>query len=258
MRPLLEAALKATRAGETVALATIVRAQGSTPRATGAKMLVFRDGTIKGTIGGGEMERRVIEEAKSALESGQPRMVHYSFREVEQGDVGVCGGENDVFIDVIGPSKELLIIGAGHVGQAVAQLGEFLGMDCIVFDTRPEYANQERFPRARQIIVGPVGQELGQYPITRQSYVDIVTRGHLQDSEALEVVVRSPAAYIGMIGSRRKTLRVLEMMKAQGIEQELLDRVHAPIGLEIGAETPEEIAVSIMGQIIATMRCGAR
>ena len=254
MRQWLEAALEATRAGETVALATIVRAQGSTPRATGTKMLVFRDGTIKGTIGGGEMERRVIEEAQSALESGQPRMVHYTFREVEQGDVGVCGGENVVFIDVIGPSKELLIVGAGHVGQAVAQLGEFLGMDCIVFDTRPEYANQERFPRARQIIVGPVGQELGQYPITRQSYVVIVTRGHVQDAEALNAVIHSPAAYIGMIGSHRKTGRVFEAMKAQGVEQALLDRVHAPIGLEIGAETPEEIAVSIVGQIIAVMR----
>lgn len=253
MRQLLEAALEATRNGETVALATIVRAQGSTPRATGTKMLVLRDGSIKGTIGGGEMERRVIEEAKAALESGQPRVAHYTFREVEQGDVGVCGGENDVFIDIIGPSKELLIVGAGHVGQAVAQLGEFLGMDCAVFDTRPEFANQERFLRARQIIVGDIGKELSKYPISRQSYVVIVTRGHLQDAEALAAVIRSPAAYIGMIGSRRKTLRVLEMMKAQSIEQELLDRVHAPIGLEIGAETPEEIAVSIMGQIIATM-----
>ena len=184
-------------------------------------------------------------------------MVHYTFREVEQGDVGVCGGENDVFIDVIGPSKELLIVGAGHVGQAVAQLGEFLGMDCIVFDTRPEYANQERFPLARQIIVGPVGQELGQYPITRQSYVVIVTRGHVQDAEALSAVIHSPAAYIGMIGSQRKTGRVFEAMQAQGVEQALLDRVHAPIGLEIGAETPEEIAVSIVGQIIAVMRSKA-
>jgi len=244
----------ATRTGETVALATIVRAQGSTPRATGAKMLVFRDGTIKGTIGGGEMERRVIEESRAALESGQPRMVHYTFREVEQGNVGVCGGENDVFIDVIGSSKELLIVGAGHVGQAVAQLGEFLGMDCVVFDTRPEYANQERFPRARQTLIGEIGQELAKYPISRQSYIVIATRGHLQDAEALAAVIRSPAAYIGMIGSRRKTLRVFEMMKAQGIEQELLDRVHAPIGLDIGAETPEEIAVSIVGQIIAEMR----
>lgn len=253
MRQLLEAALQATRTGETVALAIIVRAQGSTPRATGAKMLVFRDGSIKGALGGGEMEQRVIEEAKAALETGQPRLIHYTFREVEQGDVGVCGGENDVYVDVIGPSKELLIVGAGHVGQAVAELGAFLGMDCVVLDNRAEYANPGRFPRARQIIVGEVGQELSKYPISRQSYVVIVTRGHLQDSEALAAVIHSPAAYIGMIGSRRKTTRVYEMIKAQGIGQELLERVHAPIGLDIGAETPEEIAISILGQIISTM-----
>jgi len=254
MRQLLKVALEATRNGETVALATIVRAQGSTPRAVGAKMLVLRDETIKGTIGGGEMEARVIEEARAALQSGQPRLMHYTFREVEEGGVGICGGENDVFIDVIAPSKELLVVGAGHVGQAVAELGAFLGMDCAVLDHRAEYANRERFPRAKQIIVGDVAQTLHGYPITCQTYVVIVTRGHAQDTDALDAVIRSPAAYIGMIGSRQKTARVLEAMKALGVEQELIDRVHAPIGLEIGAETPEEIAVSIVGQIIAVMR----
>ena len=254
MRQLLEAALEATRNGETVALATIVRAQGSTPRATGAKMLVFRDGTIQGTVGGGEMEGRVIQEALAALETGQPRMTHYTYREVEEASVGICGGENDVFIDVLGPAKELLIVGAGHVGQAVAELGAFLGMDCVVMDHRAEFANQQRFPRARQILVGDVVQSLRQYPINRQTYVVIVTRGHVQDTDALGAVIHSPAAYIGMIGSRRKTGRVFEAMKAQGIEQALIDRVHAPIGLEIGAETPEEIAVSIVGQMIAVMR----
>ena len=215
MRQLFEAALEAIRKGETVALATIVRAQGSTPRATGAKMLVLRDGTIRGTIG---------------------------------------GGENDVFIDVLGPAKELLIVGAGHVGQAVAELGAFLGMDCIVLDHRPEFANQQRFPRATQILVGDTVQSLRQYLITRQTYIVIVTRGHVQDTNALGAVIHSPAAYIGMIGSRRKTTRVMEAMKALGVEQALLDRVCAPIGLKIGAETPEEIAVSIIGQIIAVMR----
>ena len=254
MRQLFEAALEAMRKGETVALATIVRAQGSTPRATGAKMLIFRDGTIKGTIGGGEMEGRVIQEALAALETGQPRLTHYTYRETEEGGVGICGGENDVFIDVLGPAKELLIVGAGHVGQAVAELGAFLGMDCVVLDHRPEFANQQRFPRAAQILVGDIVQSLRQYPITRQTYIVIVTRGHVQDTNALGAVIRSPAAYIGMIGSRRKTTQVMEAMKALGVEQALLDRVHAPIGLEIGAETPEEIAVSIIGQIIAVMR----
>jgi xanthine dehydrogenase accessory factor len=190
----------------------------------------------------------------AAIEAGQPRMTHYTYRETEEGGVGICGGENDVFIDVLGPARELLIVGAGHVGQAVAELGAFLGMDCIVLDHRPEYANQQRFPRAARILVGDIVQSLRQYPVTRQTYITIVTRGHVQDTETLGVVIHSPAAYIGMIGSRRKTGRVFEVMRAQGVEQAVLDRIHAPIGLEIGAETPEEIAVSIVGQIIAVMR----
>jgi xanthine dehydrogenase accessory factor len=253
MSQLLEEALEAIRKGERVALATIVQSKGSTPRATGAKMLVFLDGAPKGTIGGGEMEGQVIKEALAVLKSGQPRLLHYSFREVEEGGVGICGGENDVFIDVLGPPRQLLIVGAGHVGQAVAELGCFLGLDCIVMDHRAEFANSERFPRARQILLDDVVKSLGEYPINQQTYIVIVTRGHVQDIEALSAVIHCPAAYIGMIGSRRKTERVFEVMRAQGVEQALLNKVHAPIGLDIGAETPEEIAVSIAGQIIALM-----
>jgi xanthine dehydrogenase accessory factor len=256
MRALLEAALEAMRHGETVALATVVREQGSTPRAAGTQMLVFRDGTTRGTIGGGEMEQRVIEAARAALNAGQPRLVHYTF--AGRGEGETRAGENEVFIDIAGPSAELLIVGAGHVGQAVAELGAFLGMECVVFDHRPESSTPERFPRARQIIVGQPGLELGRYTITPQSYIVIVSPSPERDAEALAAVVRSRAAYIGLIGSRRKIVRVMEMMKAQGIEQELLDRVYAPIGLGIGAETPQEIAVSILGQIIATMRGAVR
>ncbi len=254
MKELLEAALEALRGGQAVALATIVKARGSTPRAAGAKMLILRDGSIKGTIGGGEMERQVIQEAKAVLDSGQPRLVHYSHREVEQGDAGVCGGENDVFIDYIGPSKELLVAGAGHVGQAVAEIGALLKMETVILDSRPEFASRERFPHASRIIIGDIAQELERYPVSSQTFVVIATRGHLQDADALAAVIRSEAAYMGMIGSKRKTLRVMEMMRERGIPQEFIARVHAPIGLEIGAETPEEIAVSIMAQIIATMR----
>jgi xanthine dehydrogenase accessory factor len=252
MRLLLEAALEAIRRGERVAFATVVREQGSTPRAAGTKMLVFRDGTTRGTIGGGEMEQRVIEEARAALESGQPRLVPYAFGGRGEGEA--WAGQNEVFIEVAGPSAELLIVGAGHVGQAVAELGAFLGMDCVVFDQRPECASPENFPRARQIIVGEPALELGRYAITNQSYIVIVSPSHEQDAKALAAVIRSPAAYIGLIGSRRKIARVVEMMKTQGVAQELLDRVCAPIGLGIGAETPQEIAVSILGQIIATIR----
>ena len=164
MIELLETALEALRIGETVALATIVRAKGSTPRATGTKMLVYPDGRFLGTIGGGEMEKRVVEEAKAALARGGPRLMHYKLQEIDAGDPGVCGGENDIFIDVMAGTKMLLIVGAGHVGQKVGDLGVLLGMDVIVFDDRNDYANKKRFPEAREIIVGDVGEELKNFP----------------------------------------------------------------------------------------------
>jgi xanthine dehydrogenase accessory factor len=254
MIELLEAALKALRTGETVALATIVRAHGSTPRAIGTKMLIYPDGRIIGTIGGGEIERRVINGAKTALKKGMPQLMHYRLREVELGDPGVCGGENDIFIDVISGKKTLLVIGAGHLGQKVAILGLFLGMDVIVFDDRDDYANKQRFPHASKIFVGDVGEELKRFSMTRWCCVVIATRGHELDSVALTAVINSPAGYIGMVGSKRKKEQIFDQLAAQGIRKELLDRVHAPIGLGIGAETPEEIAVSIMAEIIAEMR----
>ncbi len=251
MIQLLELALDKIRAGETVALATIVSARGSTPRATGTKMLIYADGHIEGTIGGGEMERRVVEEARAALREGKPRLVHYKLQEVDSGDPAVCGGENDIFIDIIRGKKELLIVGAGHVGQAVAELGAFLDMQVTVFDDRADYASVERFPKANEIIVGNVKEELTRYPLTQWCYVVIVTRGHELDAEALAAVINSRAAYIGMIGSRRKTKRVYDELAARGIDRKRFERVHAPIGLDIGAETPEEIAISIMAEIIS-------
>jgi xanthine dehydrogenase accessory factor len=198
MRQLLEAALEATRNGETVALATIVRAQGSTPRATGAKMLVFRDGTIQGTVGGGEMEGRVIQEALAALETGQPRMTHYTYREVEEAGVGICGGENDVFIDVLGPAKELLIVGAGHVGKP-SRTRAFLGMDCVVMDHRAEFANQQRFRERRS------WQRRGAIaaPVSHQS-ADLCRHRHARTRAGYRCAGRGDslaAAYIGMIAA---------------------------------------------------------
>jgi len=255
---IFEAASKTLRTGESVALATIVRSHGSTPRAVGAKMLVFPDGRIVGSIGGGAMENQVIEEARAAIKYGVPKMVQYKLKEVELGHLGVCGGENDIFIDVIAGKKQLIIVGAGHLGRQLSKLGVFLGMDVVVFDDRSEYANRERFPDAREIIVGDVKNELEKFPITPWCHVVIVTRGHEQDGVALETVIRSPARYLGMIGSRNKKAKIYSELLEKGIEQALLDRVHAPIGLDIGAETPEEIAVAIMAEIISIGREGKR
>jgi len=254
MIDVFEAALKTLRTGESVALATIVRSHGSTPRAVGAKMLVYPDGRIVGSVGGGAMENQVIEEARSALKNGMPKMVQFKLKEVELGHLGICGGENDIFIDVIAGKKRLLIVGAGHLGQQLSKLGAFLGMDVAVFDDRSEYANKERFPDARDIIVGDLKEELEKYPITPWCHVVIVTRGHEQDGVALETVIHSSARYLGMIGSRTKKARIYAELLEKGTEQDLLDRVHAPIGLDIGSETPEEIAVAIMAEIISMGR----
>lgn len=254
MIDVFEAALETLKTGESVALATIVRSHGSTPRAVGAKMLVFPDGRIVGSIGGGAMEKQVIEEAKEAIRNGLPKMVQFKLKEVELGHLGICGGENDIFIDVIAGKKQLIIVGAGHLGRQLSKLGAFLGMDVVVFDDRSEYANKERFPDAREIFVGDLKEALEKFPIHAWCHVVIVTRGHEQDGVALETVIRSQARYIGMIGSRTKKSRIYSELLGKGIEQELLDRVHAPIGLDIGAETPEEIAVAIMAEIISVGR----
>lgn len=254
MIEIFEAALKALRAGDSVALATIVRSHGSTPRAVGAKMLIFPNNRIVGTIGGGAMEKEVIQEAGSALETGVSRTVHYTLKEVDPDHLGVCGGENDIFIDVIAGKKQLLIVGAGHVGEQLYKLGIFLGMDVIVFDDRSDYANEERFPAARKIIVGDVAEELERFPITSWSHVVIATRGHELDGVALSAVIHSPARYIGMIGSRTKKDKIFNELVQRNVDQQLLDRVHAPIGLDLGAETPEEIAVSIVAEIISIGR----
>ncbi len=256
MIDVFEAALKTLQTGESVALATIVRSHGSTPRAIGAKMLVFPDGRIVGSIGGGAMENQVINDAKEAIKSGLPKMVHFRLKEVDSGDLGICGGENDIFIDVIAGKKQLMIVGAGHLGQQLSKLGAFLGMDVTVFDDRSEYANEDRFPDAREIIVGDLKEELEKFPIHSGCHIVIVTRGHEQDGTALETVIGSQARYLGMIGSRTKKSRIYAGLLDKGVEQELLDRVHAPIGLDIGAETPEEIAIAIMAEIISVGRGG--
>lgn len=261
MIDVFEEALKTLRTGESVALATIVRSHGSTPRAIGAKMLVFPDGRIVGSIGGGAMENQVIEEAKSALKNGVPKMVQYKLKEVGAKNLsplplGICGGENDIFIDVIAGRNQLLIVGAGHLGLQLSKLGAFLGMDVVVFDDRADYANKERFPDARDIIVGDVEEELKKFHITPWCHVVIVTRGHELDGVALTTVIHSPARYLGMIGSRTKKAKIYAELLEKGIEQNLLDQVHAPIGLNIGAETPEEIAVAIMAEIISIGRDG--
>ncbi len=256
MNNIYQAAASAVERGEAVALATIVRVAGATPRGVGTKMLVYADGATEGTIGGGALEARVIAEAQEALRAGEPRLLNFALRDTEAGDPGICGGEADVFIDVLLPHPTLLVVGAGHVAVPVAELGPLLGFRTVVLDDRAEFVTRERFPRADELLVGDIPAELARFPINRQTHIVIVTRGHAHDEAALQAVLDSPAFYIGMIGSRRKVRTVFDNLRAAGASEEALSRVRAPIGLDIGAETPEEIALSIMAEIVMLRRGG--
>ncbi len=248
------AELEAT--GGRAVLVTVIRAQGSVPRHAGSKMLVLADGSLVGTIGGGDMEHRVAEEALLALKAGELCVRQYAFRDPAQGDVGVCGGEIEVLMEPIQPKPTLLIIGAGHVGSAVAHLGKWLGFQVIVADDRPEFADPESQPQADRVIHAAMQDLPGEVEIGPQTYILLTTRGVDLDVQGLPALLATPAAYLGVIGSRRRWETSAEQLRAAGVSEALLKRVTSPMGLELNAETPEEIAVSMLAQIIMLRRGG--
>ncbi len=256
MQSIYEAILEAQRSGQPAALATVIRARGSVPRHEASKMLVFPDGRIVGTVGGGELENRTIEAAKQVALEGNARIISHSLVDPKQGDAGVCGGEVEVYIEPITPPAKLLILGAGHVGRALAHLGHWMGYRVVVTDDRAELCTLENIPDADEFVTGPVVECLGKIAIDSQTYVASVTRGYLYDVDAIPVLLQTPAPYIGVIGSRRRWLMAVKDLRARGASEDILARVHAPIGLELQAETPEEIAVSIMAEIVMQRRGG--
>ena len=252
-----EAALEAIRRGEPAAVATVVEARGTTPRGVSAKMLIYADGRTVGTVGGGDVEARVIAEARAAIAEGQPRELAYRPVAGEQGDPDICGGDMRIFIEVLTPRPTLLIVGGGHVGQAVAELGAFLGYRVAVVDERAGMVTPERFPWAETRLVGDPAQQIASFPLTGHTCVVMVTPHHSLDEKVLAVLAGRPVAYVGLIGSRRRTGHTFERARKAGVPEELLAQVHTPIGLDIGAETPKEIAVSILAEIIAVQRLEA-
>ncbi len=246
--------LAAQHAGEPVVLATVIKARGSVPRHSGSKMLVFSDGRISGSIGGGEMESRVVKEALASLADGRTRVLPYALVEPKRGDPGVCGGEVEIYLEPYAPPATLLVIGCGHVGQAVAELGHFLGYRVVVTDDREALATPEAIPNADLHLPGSFAEALEQSPITPSTYVIMVTRNVLVDREIVPLLIHSPARYIGIMGSDRRWAETKRLLIEDDLSAEDLDRIHSPIGLEIEAETPEEIAVSIMAEIIKLRR----
>jgi xanthine dehydrogenase accessory factor len=238
--------------GEPAALVTIVSTTGSTPQRVGAKMLVFADGRTVGTIGGGCYENDAFWKARDAITLRQSQLLHYELSDDFAQETGlICGGQMDVYIEPIEPSPELYVIGAGHVGFHLARLAHEVGFRVHIVDDREKFANVDRFPTASEVVVDDIPSWIARADVPAHAYVVIVTRGHTNDLEALRAMAPRELRYLGLIGSRAKVARIYDALVEDGVAAERLARVHAPIGLDIGAVTPQEIAVSILAELIA-------
>ncbi len=256
MLSLFEALAEADRKGIAVALATVVSAKGSVPRHAGSKMLIYPDGSTLGSVGGGEMESRVCSEAVEALREHQPRTVHYELSNPAEGDPGQCGGSADIFIDPIRPLVTLIVIGAGHVGRAVAILGKQLGFFVVVSDDRVEMCTPEAVPGADAYLACPMRDIPERWSLNTDTYIVLTTRNVDVDVEGLPALLATPTAYVGVIGSKRRWITTAQALAKGGTPDEAIARVRSPIGLELHAETPEEIAVSILAEVIMVRRGG--
>lgn len=241
-----------TEEGTPFVLVTVVESAGSTPRKAGAKMIVLPDGRTIDTIGGGKIEAQATVDALDCLRTGISRVAEYELRATGEHALGmVCGGDTKVFLEVHVAAKTLVLVGAGHISQKLAPMAKMLDMRVVVVDSREELANESVFPDADEVVVGDQGDVGNLIALNDRSSVVIVTHGHAFDKEALRSVVSSKAGYIGMIGSRSKVRTVISQLEEEGVDTVALSRVYAPIGLDIGGQTPAEIAISILAEIIA-------
>lgn len=251
---IFEEILRMRRAGQRGALATIVHTNGSIPSFESSRMLVRDDGSIAGTIGGGCVEAEVWAAAKEVIEAEQPRKMTFNLNHDADYDAGlICGGTLEVFVEPILPQPTLYIFGGGHVSLAVSRIANEAGFAIVVIDDRDSFANQGRFPMAAEIHTSFADSFEKIHP-NSSSYVLIVTRGHKDDMRVLAWAVNTDARYVGMIGSKRKVLSVYKALGREGFAPEKFENVHAPVGLDIGALSPEEIAVSIVAELIAVRR----
>ncbi|MGA7969777.1 MAG: XdhC/CoxI family protein [Terriglobales bacterium] len=252
---LYEEIVRLRKDGRRGAVATIVNVRGSIPSFKTAKMLVRDDGSIVGTIGGGCVEAEVWQAAREVMESERPRSLNFDLNKDPKSDTGlVCGGTLEIFIEPILPPAELYIFGAGHVATSLYRVARIVGFDVTIVDDREAYANRERFPEAQQVLAEDFDTAVAQLAPSESSYIVIATRGHRDDMRVLRWAVQTPARYVGMIGSKRKTATIFKELQKEGLAATLFERVHAPVGLDIGALTPEEIAVAIMAELIAKRR----
>jgi xanthine dehydrogenase accessory factor len=246
-----EEMVRLTRAGEPFALATVIGNNGSSPRKSGAKMLVRHDGSTLGTVGGGRVELDTVRAALKALEDGIPLTLPFSLTE-EHGFA--CGGTMTVYVEPHGSPPQLVMFGAGHVGRAVGSLARNCGFRVTVVDERPECTGREQLPFADEIICCPVAEAFSRLRINRDTFIVIATPGHVHDFAAVRGALETESGFIGLLGSRRKREALIATLAEEGFPAEQRERVVTPVGLKIGAETPEEIAVSIIGQLVRERR----
>ncbi len=251
MRDILSRMLEMMHDGEPGVLVTILEVGGSVPRHPGSKMIVCRDGRIWGSIGGGRLEKDVIEEALPRLSDQAPWRKSFKLEK----DLGMlCGGMVELLFEPFGAPERLLIFGGGHIGQALAPLAVQAGFSVVVIDDRPEFANRDRFPQADTVVAASYPEALAGLTLRESDYIVIMTHGHDHDELVLEYCLSRPSRYLGMIGSTRKTRRIFDSLIEKGAEPERIQGVHSPIGLDIGAETPFEIALSILAEVVAVRK----
>jgi xanthine dehydrogenase accessory factor len=210
-------------------------------------MLVKKDGSTVGTIGGGAVEKKVLDEAMAMMSTATPKLVKYELK-----DIGMaCGGGMSVFLEPLLPAPQLIIFGAGHIGSAISQIGKMLDFNVTVVDNRPDFANIERLPWADAVIAEDYLKALGGLSYSDSTYMIIVTHKHAHDFEVLEQLIHKPFCYLGMIGSRTKVAKAFQQLRDRGISEEIIKKIHSPIGINIGANTPAEIAISIAAELVA-------
>ncbi len=242
--------------GEQVAIVTIVKTTGSSPRPAGTKMLVYPDGRTLGTLGGALLDRRAVQDAVETIRDGRPRAGFYAI-DADTGETsGSCGGTMEVFVEAVRPEQRLILVGGGYVAQALARIASHLDFRILVVDDRRDLVNPQTFPEGAQLHFGDIPQVVGELQPDASTWIVVVTRGHHLDKEALRVALQSPAPYVGMIGSPGKVRRIFRELLAEGIPRERLEQAHAPIGLDLGAETPDEIALAIAAEMLLLRRGG--
>jgi len=255
---ILEILNQAVEAGQPVALCVIVNSRGAVPRHAGTKMIVFRDGRTEGTVGGGEVENLIREEALASLKDGKTRFLNYDLIDIEKGDPGVCGGSLTVFVEPYLSQPKVVVVGAGHVGKSVVHLASWLGFRVIVSDDRADLCTPESTPGADLYLPVPMNELPDNLTIDSQTYLVLVTRGVDIDVAGLPALLENEPAYIGLIGSKKRWAHTREKLLEVGLNEADLARIKSPIGIFINAETPDEIAVSIMAEIISLKNEGKR